>query len=427
MYKNCGIGSASATIRSSYELRKAIDRVIDNVKITDVHTHLYTPDFGDLLLWGFDELLTYHYLVAETMRQLDIPYEKYWKMTKKEQSDLIWDTLFIKNSPFSEACRGVLTVLEKLGLDAGSRDLDSFRAYFEKLTVDEYIDMVFEIANMETIVMTNDPFVAAERKVWLAGQKEDKRFKAALRIDPLLNEWEINCKKLKEWGYQVSENLNEASLKEVRRFLAEWIDRMNPAYMSASLPPEFKVPEASTRSKIVEECIISVSREKNVPFAMIIGVKRHINHYLGDAGDGMGKGDINTVEYLCGKYPKNKFLVTMLARENQHELCVAGRKFRNLMIFGCWWFLNNPSLVEEITRMRFELLGPSIIPQHSAARVLDQLIYKWAHFRKNIAEVLFDKYNDILATGWSIAEYEIVRDVENLFGGNFWRFLEREF
>ena len=32
--------------------------------------------------------------------------------------------------------------------------------------------------------------------------------------------------------------------------------------------------------------------------------------------------------------------------------------------------LNNPSLVEEITRMRMELLGTSFIPQHSDARVL---------------------------------------------------------
>jgi hypothetical protein len=268
MHKNCGIDTARTPIRSSYVLKKAVDRAVDNVKITDVHTHLYTPDFGDLLLWGIDELVTYHYLIAEAMRQLDIPYEKYWRMTKKEQADLIWDTLFIKNSPFSEACRGVLTVLEKLGLNVDSRDLESFRAYFAKLSVDEYIDIVFETSNMESIVMTNDPFVDAERKVWLAGQKEDKRFKAALRIDPLLNAWEANCKKLKEWGYQVSEDLDEASLKEVRRFLAEWIDRMNPVYMAASLPPEFKVPEDSARSKIVEECIIPVSREKNVPFVL---------------------------------------------------------------------------------------------------------------------------------------------------------------
>jgi hypothetical protein len=118
--------------------------------------------------------------------------------------------------------------------------------------------------------------------------------------------------------------------------------------------------------------------------------------------------------------------VTMLSRENQHELCVAARKFRNLLIFGCWWFLNNPSLIEEITRMRLELLGLGLIPQHSDARVLEQLIYKWAHSRQVIGDVLAEKYTDLAATGWVISEHEIRRDVSDLFGGNFWSFLGKE-
>ena len=82
------------------------------------------------------------------------------------------------------------------------------------------------------------------------------------------------------------------------------------------------------------------------------------------AGDAVGKSDITAVEYLCRNYPDNKFMVTMLFRENQHVNWRWLPVFRNLMVFGCWWFLNNPSLVED-TRMRFELLGSSVIPQHS--------------------------------------------------------------
>lgn len=410
-------------IRNDYDLRKALDKVIDNVKITDVHTHLFTTDFNDLLLWGIDELLTYHYLVAETMRWVNMPYEDFWKMSKKEQADLIWDTLFIKNTPYSEACRGVLTVIEKLGLDTSSRNLNDYREYFSRMDLNDYIDKVFELSGVEKLVMTNDPFQDNESVVWLDNYKGDDRFKAALRIDPLLNKWEDSCKQLRSWGYDVSIQLNQHTFSEIRRFLSEWIDRMDAVYMAASLPPEFRVPEDSDRSKIVENCIIPVSREKNIPFAMMIGVKKLLNPQLGDAGDGVGKGEIETVEYLCKTYPHNKFMVTMLARENQHELCVAARKFRNLMVFGCWWFLNNPSLIEEITRMRLELLGSSVIPQHSDARVLDQLIYKWTHSKKIISEVLFDKYHDIMETGWVVEEEEIVRDVEKLFGKNFWDFI----
>ncbi len=121
--------------------------------------------------------------------------------------------------------------------------------------------------------------------------------------------------------------------------------------------------------------------ERRLPWAMMIGSRRGVNPELRDAGDMGGQADVGSVINLCREFPSNKFMVTMLARENQHELCVAARKFGNLLPFGCWWFLNNPMLIEEITRMRLELLGSSFVPQHSDARILDQLIYKWEHSR----------------------------------------------
>jgi hypothetical protein len=416
-------GDLFIMIKNRDDLKKAVDTAVKNVRITDVHTHLFTNDFSGFLLWGVDELVTYHYLIAEVMRFTDIPYEKYWNMTKKEQADFIWDTLFIKNTPYSEACRGVLTTLEKLGLDVSSRNLDAYRAYFKGLSAEEYIDRVLKISGVESLVMTNDPFEDEERRVWLKGFKGDERFKAALRIDPLVNSWDKSFDRLKEWGYEVCEELNEKTIDEIRRFLSEWIDRMEALYMAVSLPPSFVLPEKSKRAKIIEECIIPVAREKNIPFAMMIGVKKLANPKLRVAGDSVGKSDINSVEYLCSKYPENKFLVTMLSRENQHELCVSARKFRNLMIFGCWWFMNNPLIIEEITRMRLELLGTGFIPQHSDARVLDQLIYKWSHSKEIIGSVLYDKYCGVLDTGWAIKGEEITRDVEKLFGRNFWNFI----
>ena len=89
------------------------------------------------------------------------------------------------------------------------------------------------------------------------------------------------------------------------------------------------------------------------------------------------------------------------------------------MPFGCWWFMNNPSIIEEITRERFELLGTSFIPQHSDARVLDQLLYKWPHSRSIIARVLTEKYSDLMQTGWTLNETDVRRDVKKLFEDNF--------
>ncbi|SCY32791.1 glucuronate isomerase [Alkaliphilus peptidifermentans] len=407
-------------------LKLVIEEAVNNVEITDVHTHIYSTGFKNLLLWGIDELLTYHYLIAEFFRYSTMSYNEFFKLSKKEQANLIWETLFIQNSPVSEAQRGVLTVLAKLGLDLSTRDLESYRKYFNDMTVDEYISKVFEVAGVKEVVMTNDPFDSLEQPIWELVGNKDSRFKAALRIDPLLNQYETTYIKLQEWGYNVSRNLDEETIGEIKRFLKDWIKKTSSLYMAVSLPPTFMLPEASDRSRIIEQCIVPVCSEFNIPFAMMIGVNKLVNYDLGLAGDSLGKSNIEVVEYLCKTYSKNKFMVTMLSRENQHELAITARKFRNLMVFGCWWFLNNPSIIEEMTRIRMETLGLSFIPQHSDARVLDQLIYKWTHSRKIIEKVLIDKYNDLLVNNWIITKEEINRDVENIFGGTFWTFINKE-
>lgn len=414
-----------SNIQQADQIKSMVHDTVMSVKITDIHTHLFSRKFGGLLLWGIDDLLTYHYLVAEILRWSDISYDRFWSLNKKEQAELVWQTLFIDHSPISEACRGVLTVLNRLGLDTSSRDLRSYRRFFESMSAEQYIDRVFDIAGVDSVIMTNDPFDSVESQMWMQDGADDPRFKTALRLDVMLNSWETACPMLKAWGYMTEIGFTDKTLSEVRRFLKDWILRINPVYMAVSLPASFIFPDTSPRSRLIMECILPVAAEFNIPLAMMIGVKRAVNPQLRMAGDSVGLSDIGSVEYLCANYPDNKFLVTMLSRENQYELCVTARKFRNLMIFGCWWFLNTPHLIDEITRMRIELLGTGMTPQHSDARVLDQLIYKWDHSRMVIAGVLADKYADIAATGWHVTQDEINRDAADLFGGSFEAFLKR--
>jgi hypothetical protein len=133
----------------------------------------------------------------------------------------------------------------------------------------------------------------------------------------------------------------------------------------------------------------------------------------------MGRADLRSLENLCRNFPGNRFLVSVLSRENQHELCVYARKFNNLMPFGCWWFLNNPSIVEEITRERIEMLGTSFIPQHSDARVLEQVIYKWRNTRNTFAPILAKTYCSLFRDGRNVSRQDIQRDVQRLFRSNF--------
>lgn len=408
-------------------LTDTIRKIFNETLITDIHTHLYAPSFGNLLLWGIDELLTYHYLVAEFFRTTEMPYSNFWNMSKKEQANAIWQALFIERSPISEACRGVLTVLKQLGLDTAERDLNAYRDWFAQQSIADHVNRVFEVANLKAVVMTNDPFDPNERDFWLSPAEIDTRFFTSLRLDTLILRWVEIYTMLQAWGYTVDKDLTEETLSEIRRFVSDWIQKIKPVYVAVSLPPQFDFPEHSPRGIIIEQAILPVTKFFNIPLALMIGVNRNVNPELKLAGDSVGTASLRPIENLCEKYPQNKFMFTMLSRENIHSACVTARKFRNLLPFGCWWFLNNPSLIEEITSMRTELLGTTFIPQHSDARVLEQVIYKWEHTREVLIKVYTEQYSKILATGWKLTENEIKRDVANYLGGNFWKFLESKF
>lgn len=405
------------------DVAASVDRIVRETPVTDMHTHLFAAEFGQLSLWELDDLLTYHYLISETFRWIHMPYETFWKLTKREQADLIWHTLFVEHSPVSEAASGVLNVFRQLGLDTSSRDLRTYRDAWSRMTVEGHIDDVMRLAGVRDIVMTNDPLDPAEQAVWERGKHADGRFHAALRVDPLLNDWDNAWPQLAAQGYRVSAAWTEETIAEVRRFLREWIGRMDALYLAVSMPGDFVYPAGDHRTRMIDDAMVPVCREAGIPFALMIGVRRRVNPGLQLAGDMSMKSDVSAVEALCRTYPDQKFLVTMLARENQHELAVLARKFRNLMVFGCWWFLHIESMVRELTELRIELLGLSVIPQHSDCRIFGQLLYKWEYSRRIIAETLTRKYERVVETGWTVTEDDVRRDCADLFGGNFWRFL----
>src|SRR5262245_22811685 len=339
------VDERGTSLTDTAELRRHVEEVVNRTPVVDVHTHLFAPEFGELNLFGIDQLLNYHYLIAETFRSSKVTPERFWLMNKAQQADLIWKTLFVDHTPVSEAARGIVTVLSTLGLDPCAPDLSEARGFFRTQKISDHIDRVLETSSVSEIVMTNDPFDEQEERVWESGQPLDDRFHASLRIDPLLNNWEDAAPKLAARGYRVDANLTGASAAEARRFLDKCIARIEPMYMAVSLPDSFRYPAADARDRLIREVILPTAKEHKLAFTLMVGVRRGVNPALRSAGDGVGYSDITALERLCAENPQVKFLATYLSRENQHALCVVARKFSNLMPFGCWWFLNNPSIV----------------------------------------------------------------------------------
>ena len=408
-------------------LDAAVRDAVANVTITDVHTHLFSPAHGDLLLWGVDELLTYHYLVAElfTIAPRELQPEAFWRMSKTAQADLVWEHVFLRHGALSEAARGAVTTLNRLGLDVAGRDLAGIRKWFAEQDVDEYMGMVFELAGLDYAVMTNNPFVGAEVACWDEALPVPPCLRTALRIDPLTDDWPAAAEAMSAAGYDVQPDGSGDSYANARRFLCDWAERIGPMYLAASMTNTFAYPASGAAAGAIDEVILPTARELGLPVALMIGVRRGVNPALGDGGDGVGVADVAAVQNLCGRNPDVKFLVTMLSRVNQHELCICARKFGNLHLFGCWWFCNDPSIIEEMTRQRLELLGATFTANHSDARVLDQLIYKWTHTRQVVADVLADKYRLLFEAGWRPTREEVAREVRGILGGAFEEFLAK--
>jgi hypothetical protein len=421
--------SRDGDVLAESQISEIVKDVLANTPFIDIHTHLYPPAFGKLGLWGIDELLTYHYLEAELFRSSDITPERYWTLSKTEKADVIWRALFVDTTPVSEATRGVIAVLKAFQLPTDSADLTDARSFFEGQSIESHVQKVLDMAGVSTVVMTNDPLDPEESAIWLKGVAHHRQFRSVLRLDRILCTWSAHWRVLAGQGYRVDEQASGKSASEVRRFLTDWHGHMQPVYMAVSLPDTFAYPQETVGNRLLTEAVLPACRELDLPLSLMIGVRRQVNPRLRLAGDAVGRADLRALENLCREFPLNRFLVSVLSRENQHELCVYARKFSNLMPFGCWWFMNNPSIVEEITRERIEMLGTSFIPQHSDARVLEQVIYKWHNTRRTIARVLADSYRLLIQDGRRVTRSDIRRDVTRFFRSNAeaWTGLQESF
>lgn len=412
-------------MQDSSELFKRVETVVQSTKITDIHSHLHDPSFGSLLRYGIDELLVYHYLVSEAFRAGPWDYDGFWAASLTEQADWIWKRLFWDRSPLSEAAQGVITTLNALGIEPRAQDLAALRKWFAAKSPMGHVETVLDLARLKSVCMTNSPFDPEEVPYWKTPARRDPRFVAALRIDPLLLSWPQARHTLAEQGFELGGGRDQKTASGIRHFLEAWTRRIESQYCMVSTPPEFAYPSGSDAAWILEQAVLPHCREHGQAFALMMGVRRAVNPRLRMAGDGVGHADLSALSALCAGFPENRFLVTCLSRENQQELVVLARKFPNLHPFGCWWFNNTPQLMEETTRLRLDLLGTSFTFQHSDARVLDQLIYKWKHSRGVLSRCLTDAYSRLATSSWVVSDEEIRRDVQDLCGGSFDSFIGR--
>jgi len=399
-------------------------RALYELLFTDIHTHLVPSQMKALFLSGFIQLLNYHYLHAEFLRaNPGVSEAEFMAWSPKKRARAIWQTLFIENSPLSEACMGVITVLTAFGLKP-SMGFNKINAWFEKQSPKKQVTRVLRLAGVRELYMTNDPL---DPKEWPLIEKglhlADERFIPVNRLDRIVVRYADHIAALQARGYEVTEKLTAKTIAELKRFVRETCDIIHPAYLALSLPPEFEYETKAggwlgQMSRLYREVILESAKELNLPVAIMVGVIRRVNDKIGDAGDASGKWDLRSLGKMAKDYRDVKFIVTVLSQENQRELCDYARKFGNLVIFGLWWFNNTHEQIRQVTEWRLALLGLTFVPQHSDARVLEHLIYKWQTAREVMAEVFAEYYIRLAMRGGDVTQKSIRRDIKKLFDGS---------
>jgi len=397
-------------ILSSDNISNKLLNIINSTPIFDLHTHLFPPKHEGYFLLGFKNLLNYHYLIAELLTATNINASTFYSFNDEKKASLIWNELFEKRTPVSEACSGVLSVLKELNININNKNfLSVCDEYDRKIQSDKNI---LDLSNVSSLVMTNNPFDLDEWSLFNTNDWDKKIYLASLRLDDLILDYDETLKKAKD---QTSNQENT-----IVNYLEKCYSQSNPVYAAISLNLE-------TFNRILEDSmwrnILVWLESKKLPLSLMLGVKRAVNKDFGLAGDGIGDINLKELSNLCNSFPKNKFLVTCLSLNDQHELTVLARKHPNLRIFGFWWFMNQPTIIKQILKMRIDMLGFSFIPQHSDARVSDQLIYKWNHFKKILHPILLEYYQELLDKNFPISENILQRDIDNLLSGNAKKYL----
>ena len=391
---------------SSDNISDKLLNIINNTPIFDLHTHLFPPQHEGYFLLGFKNLLNYHYLIAELLTATNINASTFYSYNDEKKASLIWNELFEKRTPVSEACSGVLSILKELKIELNKKSFLSIcDEYDNKIQSDKKI---FDLSNVSSLVMTNNPFDLDEWSLFNNSDWDKKIYLASLRLDDLILNYEETFKKAKD-------QTSNQEKSTIIAYLEKCYFQSNPVYAAVSL-------NLATFNTILDDSmwrdILVWLENKNLPLSLMLGVRRAVNKDFGLAGDGIGDINLKELSTLCTSFPRNKFLVTCLSLNDQHELTVLARKHPNLRIFGFWWFMNQPTIIKQILKMRIDMLGFSFIPQHSDARVSDQLIYKWNHFKKILHPILLEYYQDLLDKNFPISENILQRDINNLLSGN---------
>ena len=287
-----------------------------------------------------------------------------------------------------------------------------------------HVDRILEMAGVDYYTCTNNLFdedeLAYVRSVQAGTAEWDKRAIAAMRIDTLVLAYKDEALPFlqKHFGLTKADpELSPACITAIRNWLVEWCRELpNLEYLGCSFPPEFDfMDQESDSGKILWRIVLPVARDLGLPIFLMPEPLRKVNKRHALAGDFLGlMNPLSLANFAIANHDLD-FWVTPLHLSSQYPMSVLTGTAGNVYVWGLWWYNLHESIAKSVTPMRIEMTGTNFLPMNSDARVLDQLYYKWMHFRRWFVDILRDKYRPLVRTGYPVTVGSIMRTISDMF------------
>lgn len=450
-------------------MEKVIKNILDNSQIIDLNSQLFPYEYQQLCLFGIDNLLTNRNIIIELFETYTgITQEEFNKLTKNNQADIVWQQLFILRTPFSKNTFNILISLKKLGFinEIENRNLKEIRDRLSKINIHNiniYIEQIFNLANIQYTVMTNQVFNVQEVKcldkifIFKKGDsvmyKKDKeiekvtileshrelgdpgyytviypnkrekntlwkylflpeksfneltkRFKTSININQLLFNYQNSLSNglLKTYGYT-------EDIEGIKDYIQYWNHFLQPEYFTLYVENDFIYNneingKEDTPSYILENIIFPLAEKLNLPILF---------KFIGNNQ----KNYIYSLSKMCKKHSKIKFLSNYILDQNYNQIYSILKKYTNLYIY---------EIFERDNINYRDKIGISSLNISSDSSVLEELLYKSENYKQNISQILIDKYKKLEETGWKVPENEIERDINYLLTGAYHNFMTKK-
>jgi len=393
------------------ELSKRLEAEISKMPVIDPHTHLQhrTPSAQFI-----GNIFSYHYIKME-LSTVGMDVEKL-------MNDNIPPDVRMKNAiPFipkitnTTTWWGFMTISRALGFrgeiihEGNWQDLSGIAS--KTMQSDGWYRKALESVNIKKSFLTNLPdedLSSCDREA----------FVPSLRTD----EWvlDIQEKATREkleslTGIAISNLTNlKAGVCEV---VGKFVD-IKAASMAISLPPNFQAfPVAEGDASGLYDRVLKGKRlsddelarlqsymlytlfefcdEVNLPFQLMLGVDRKVHHRLEWDGFSTDMGMIKTFRNALNRFPRVKFVFSILNTILNHELAIYAKTFANCYVAGHWWYTFYPELIKKAILERLQAVPyPKLVGWYSDSYYVEWTIAKIKLYIKSLSNALADFVED---------------------------------